>query len=80
MPTRGWNEYTQLSRQLKQAGLVTVRREGRSLIYAANVAAMSSVMAYLTKNCCGGDLSRCVPASGKRLAAAGMRARSARAR
>ena len=38
--------------QLRQAGLVTFRREGRSLIYAAEYAAMNELMAYLTENCC----------------------------
>ena len=37
--------------QLKQAGLVTFRREGRSLIYAAEYAAMNDLLAYLTENC-----------------------------
>lgn len=40
--------------QLKHAGLVTFRRESRSLIYAAEYAAMSGLLAYLTENCCGG--------------------------
>jgi ArsR family transcriptional regulator len=45
--------------QLKQAGLVTFRREGRSLIYAAEYAAMNGLLAYLTENCCQGDVSGC---------------------
>ena len=45
--------------QLKHAGLVTFRREGRSLIYTANFAAMNGLMVYLTENCCGGDASDC---------------------
>ena len=45
--------------QLKHAGLVTFRREGRSLIYTANFEAMNGLMAYLTENCCGGDTSDC---------------------
>ncbi|RDV01893.1 ArsR/SmtB family transcription factor [Undibacter mobilis] len=45
--------------QLKQAGLVTFRRDGRSLIYTANFAAMSELLAYLTENCCGGETSAC---------------------
>jgi ArsR family transcriptional regulator len=39
--------------QLKHAGLVTSRRESRSIIYAANYAAMNGLIAYLTENCCG---------------------------
>ena len=41
--------------QLRQAGLVTFRREGRSLIYAAAYDAMNGLLAYLTENCCRGE-------------------------
>ena len=41
-------------KELRQAGLVTCRRAGRSLIYAADFAAMSGLVGYLTENCCGG--------------------------
>ncbi len=40
--------------QLTHAGLVTQQRQGRSLIYAADYAAMGGLMTYLTDNCCGG--------------------------
>jgi ArsR family transcriptional regulator len=40
--------------RLRVAGLVTVRREGRSMIYAARYDAMNALLAYLTENCCGG--------------------------
>lgn len=40
---------------LKQAGLVTCRRESRSLIYAAAYKAMNGLLAYLTENCCRGE-------------------------
>lgn len=45
--------------QLRHAGLVSFRREGRSLIYAAEYAAMNGLMAYLTENCCQGDPNTC---------------------
>lgn len=45
--------------QLRRAGLVTFRREGRSLIYAAEYAAMNDLLAYLTENCCRGDAAAC---------------------
>lgn len=45
--------------QLKQAGLVAARREGRSLIYAADYAAMNGLLAYLTENCCQGQAAAC---------------------
>jgi ArsR family transcriptional regulator, arsenate/arsenite/antimonite-responsive transcriptional repressor len=47
--------------RLRQAGLVTVTREGRSLIYAARFETMNDLLAYLTENCCGGDASACAP-------------------
>ncbi len=47
--------------QLKQAGLLSCVREGRSLIYSANYPAMTDLMAYLTENCCRGDESACGP-------------------
>lgn len=37
---------------LKNAGLVSVRREGRSLIYTAEYARMRAVLDYMTENCC----------------------------
>jgi ArsR family transcriptional regulator, arsenate/arsenite/antimonite-responsive transcriptional repressor len=48
--------------QLKHAGLVTARRTGRSIIYAANYAAMNGLLAYLTENCCQGDTAACAVA------------------
>ena len=44
---------------LKHAGLVTFRRESRSLIYMAEYAAMNGLLAYLTENCCQGDPASC---------------------
>jgi ArsR family transcriptional regulator, arsenate/arsenite/antimonite-responsive transcriptional repressor len=38
--------------RLRLAGLVTVRREGRWMIYAARFETMNSLLAYLTENCC----------------------------
>jgi DNA-binding transcriptional ArsR family regulator len=45
--------------QLRHAGLVTFRRESRSLIYSAEIANMNALMAYLTENCCQGDPAAC---------------------
>jgi ArsR family transcriptional regulator len=39
--------------RLRNAGLVTARREGRSIIYAARFETMNGLLAYLTENCCG---------------------------
>src|ERR1700688_818010 len=46
--------------RLRTAGLVTVRRDGRSMIYAAQFETMNSLLGYLTENCCGG--APCPPA------------------
>jgi len=40
--------------QLTRAGLIAQRREGRSLVYSADFAAMNRLLAFLTENCCGG--------------------------
>jgi ArsR family transcriptional regulator, arsenate/arsenite/antimonite-responsive transcriptional repressor len=40
--------------RLRTAGLVTARREGRSIIYAATFEQMNALIAFLTENCCGG--------------------------
>lgn len=47
--------------QLANAGLVTQRRQSRSIFYAADFSAMNGLMAYLTENCCGG--AACGPIS-----------------
>jgi len=48
--------------RLRDAGLVTVRREGRSMIYAARYETMNGLLTYLTENCCGGVSEACDPA------------------
>jgi ArsR family transcriptional regulator len=48
--------------RLRQAGLVTVQRAGRSMIYAARFETMTALLAYLTENCCQGAPERCAPA------------------
>lgn len=40
--------------RLRHAALVTVRRDGRSMIYAARYDTMNDLLGYLTENCCGG--------------------------
>src|SRR5262245_36153878 len=48
--------------RLRHAGLVTVRREGRSMIYAAQFEVMNDLLAFLTENCCQGATEKCAPA------------------
>lgn len=47
--------------QLSNAGLVSQRRVSRSIIYAADYAAMNGLLHYLTENCCAG--ASCAPTS-----------------
>ncbi|HTH43502.1 MAG TPA: metalloregulator ArsR/SmtB family transcription factor [Oxalicibacterium sp.] len=51
-------------KELAHAGLVSVRRDGRSMIYSANFDEMNALVGYLTENCCGGNA--CTPARAKR--------------
>jgi DNA-binding transcriptional ArsR family regulator len=46
--------------RLRAAGLIAVRRDGRSMIYAAQFDRMNALLAFLTENCCGG--APCAPA------------------
>jgi DNA-binding transcriptional ArsR family regulator len=48
--------------RLRHAGLVSVARQGRSLIYAARYETMNNLLGYLTENCCGGQAQLCEPA------------------
>lgn len=48
--------------QLSHAGLVRSRRDGRSIIYAADYAGMQGLMSFLGENCCGEDAGACAPA------------------
>jgi DNA-binding transcriptional ArsR family regulator len=49
--------------RLRMAGLVTVRRDGRSMIYAARFETMNALLGYLTENCCKGAKDACAPAA-----------------
>jgi DNA-binding transcriptional ArsR family regulator len=53
--------------QLKHAGLVHARRDGRQLVQTANFERMTDLIAYLTENCCGGQACApvCKPAAVK---------------
>ena len=57
--------------RLRVAGLVTVRREGRSMIYAARFETMKGLLGFLTENCCQGAVAKpasaiCKPAKSSR--------------
>lgn len=72
--------------QLARAGLVTRRREGRRLVYAADFEGMAGLVAFLTEDCCGGAPEVCAPSAAPRAAGGaraprrgGRRAKAARA-
>jgi DNA-binding transcriptional ArsR family regulator len=46
---------------LANAGLVTSRRDGRSIIYAADYDSMSDLLKYLMEDCCRGIPEICAP-------------------
>lgn len=46
-------------RALEQAGLIRPTRQGRSLVYAAQVAALRELLAFLADACCDGEPARC---------------------
>jgi arsenate reductase len=48
--------------QLEHAGLVTSRREARSIIYSASVSGLSGLVGFLLRDCCGGRPELCAPA------------------
>jgi ArsR family transcriptional regulator, arsenate/arsenite/antimonite-responsive transcriptional repressor len=47
--------------RLRHAGLVSVARQGRSLVYATRYETMNNLLGYLTENCCGGRSALCEP-------------------
>src|ERR1700680_3350079 len=55
--------------RLREAGLVTVRRDGRSMIFAAVFGTMNAALDYLTENGCKGTAEDCAPAACKPAAA-----------
>jgi DNA-binding transcriptional ArsR family regulator len=52
---------------LRHAGLISTRRDGRTLYQAADYAAMNSLIGYLSENCCHGEACgvNCAPAVAK---------------
>lgn len=46
---------------LARAGLVTMQREGRSLIYRADLATLRALMLFLVVDCCAESQALCIP-------------------
>jgi ArsR family transcriptional regulator, arsenate/arsenite/antimonite-responsive transcriptional repressor len=51
--------------RLREVGLVSVRRDGRLMIYSARFEAMNALVSYLTDHCCQGRPELCAPSTGK---------------
>ncbi len=54
-------------KELVHAGLVTVDRDGRNLIYRPALAQMDALLGYLTDHCCMGET--CAPGGARRRSA-----------
>lgn len=48
-------------KELTAAGLIQGEPRGRYICYRADFDAMNGLIEFLTRNCCGGDPSRCQP-------------------
>lgn len=46
---------------LERAGLTRSRRDGRSILHAANYEAMGALVTYLAEDCCEGAPEACLP-------------------
>ena len=44
---------------LLRAGLISNERDGRSIVYRANVAAMAALINFMLQDCCGGKPESC---------------------
>lgn len=62
-------------KELERAGLVTTRRDARSIVYSAEYDALSGLLRFLMEDCCSGRpeiwepafaASCCAPTDGKR--------------
>lgn len=57
---------------LNNSGLVSYKRQGRSLIYSANCELIEDLITFMRANCCAlGDSNCCTPKPKKRKTAAG---------
>ncbi len=50
-------------KELANAGLVTSRKAGRSVIYTMHIGNIGNLMSFLTEDCCQGHPDLCVPRS-----------------
>jgi DNA-binding transcriptional ArsR family regulator len=50
-------------KDLEHAGLITARREARSIIYTASYDTLRDLIGFLMKDCCAGRPEICAPAA-----------------
>lgn len=50
-------------KELSAAGLIRGEQLGRFIRYSADFQRMAELIGFLTRNCCGGELSMCAPAA-----------------
>jgi DNA-binding transcriptional ArsR family regulator len=48
-------------KELERAGLVSGRRQGRSIVYSADFDALSGLVQFLMEDCCAGRPEICAP-------------------
>lgn len=48
-------------KEMEAAGLVSARREGRSIYYAADHDTLLALISFLLQDCCSGRLDHCLP-------------------
>lgn len=48
-------------KELQHAGLIQARQQGRYIYYTADYAAMTTLLGFLTENCCGSSEPCCPP-------------------
>jgi DNA-binding transcriptional ArsR family regulator len=49
-------------KELERSGLITARREARSIIYSADYAALNKLIRFLMEDCCAARPEICTPA------------------
>lgn len=50
-------------KELERSGLISQKRESRSIIYTANYQALAGLIRFLMEDCCGGNAEICAPAA-----------------
>lgn len=48
-------------KELERGGLVTARREARSIVYSAEYEALTGLIRFLMEDCCAGNQAICEP-------------------